>query len=368
MNITVIGGGNGGKATAADLTLAGHKVTLFEFQQFEENIKPIKENGGINLVGEERNGFARLNKITTDVQEALEGSEIILSVLPAFGNKTCAQVCAPYLTDEQMIVLTPGSTLGSLEFHNTLKENGVKANIKIAETSTLPYAARASVAEVRIILQLKKLWLAAFPAKNTKEILKKFKILYPVTESMRNILEVGLNNGNITAHPGPALLNAGRVEYSKGEFYMYPEGITPHVINVMQAVDDERLALCRKLGYDEIPALERLYITGYSVTKSSLYDAYHTSPTFCGKFAAKGPHNLFDRYYTEETAYALVTLSSLGDLIGVEVPTIKSIITVMSKLLQIDYFSKGERNVEKLGLSQMTIERINHYLDTGEKS
>ncbi len=29
MNVTVIGAGNGGKAVAADMTLAGHEVTLF---------------------------------------------------------------------------------------------------------------------------------------------------------------------------------------------------------------------------------------------------------------------------------------------------------------------------------------------------
>ena len=32
--VTVIGGGNGGFATAADLTIRGHQVTLFEVFQW----------------------------------------------------------------------------------------------------------------------------------------------------------------------------------------------------------------------------------------------------------------------------------------------------------------------------------------------
>jgi opine dehydrogenase len=368
MKIAVIGTGNGGKATAADLTLAGHKVSLFEFPDFEENIRPLQDKGGINLVGVGRKGFAKLSKITTDIEEALEDTEMILAVLPAFGHKACARACTPYLIDGQMIVLMPGSTLGSLEFRNVLKEKGVKADIRIAELNTLPYAARGSDTKVRILLQVKKLWLAAFPAKDTKQVLDKYKALYPVTEGQKNVLEVGLNNGNPVVHPTPSLLNAGRVEYVKGEFYLYGEGITPHVANVIQAVDDERLALCRRLGFQEIPSLDRLYMTGYSITKSSLYEAYHTSPVFCGKDPIKGPDSLNHRYFTEDTPYGLVTWSSLGDLIGVETPTIDAIIRLVSELHKTDYFAEGERNVVKLGLSGMTVEEINHYLETGHRS
>jgi opine dehydrogenase len=158
------------------------------------------------------------------------------------------------------VVLNPGSTLGSLEYLQVLKEEGVSANIKIGDVHTLTYAARGSGADVRILLEVKKLWLAAFPATNTPEVLTKFKQLYPLTEAGKNVLDVGLNNGNPIAHPGPALLNAGRVEYSQGEFYHYKEGITPHVANIVQALDDERMALCKKMGYPAIPSVERMYL------------------------------------------------------------------------------------------------------------
>ena len=109
-------------------------------------------------------------------------------------------------------------------------------------------------------------------------------------------------------------------------------------------------------------------MTGYSITKSSLYEAYHTSPVFCGEFPIKGPDSLMHRYYTEDTTYGLVTWSSLGDLIAVETPTIDAIIKLISELHKTDYFSKGERNVEKLGISGMTVKEINHYLKTGQRS
>jgi len=78
MKIAIIGAGNGGKAAAADLTLAGHKINLFEFPEFRENIRTVQENGGVHLTGVGCNGFAKLNKVTIDIEEAFEGVEMIL--------------------------------------------------------------------------------------------------------------------------------------------------------------------------------------------------------------------------------------------------------------------------------------------------
>jgi len=365
MKITVIGAGNGGKAVAADMTLAGHAVTLFEFPQFEENLKPIKERGGINLVGVGRNGFARLKAVTTDIEAALRDAEIIVNVMSAFGHKTSAKACAPFLEDGQIVVLNPGSTLGSLEYQKILKEEGSRARIKIGDVHTLTYAARGAGAEVRILLEVKKLWLAAFPATDTPEVLAKFKQLYPVTEAGQNVLDVGLNNGNPIAHPGPALLNAGRVEYAQGEFYHYQEGITPHVAHVVQALDEERQALCRKMGYPAIPSTERMLLMGYATTGSSLYEAYHTSPVFCGDNPIKGPHDVMDRYYVEDTMYGLVTWSSLGKAIGVATPTMDAVIHLVSALHQKDYFAQGVRSLKAFGLTSLDVEGLNTFFNTG---
>lgn len=365
MKITIIGAGNGGKAMAADMGIAGHDVTLFEFPQFKENLKAIKEKGGINLSGVGRNGFAKLQMITTDIEEALNETELIVIVVSAFGHKAAAKACAPYLKNGQIVVLNPGSTLGSLEFLQILKEEKVSADIKIADVHTLTYATRGAGADVRILLEVKKLWLAAFPATDTPEVLDKFKQLYPRTEAATNVLDVGLNNGNPIAHPGPALLNAGRVEYAKGEFFHYKEGITPHVAHVIESLDNERQDLCRKMGYPVISTPERMLMMGYGTTKSSLYEAYNTSPVFCGDYPIKGPYSVMDRYFVEDTMYGLVTWSSLGRSIGVPTPTMDAVIHLISALHQQDYFKISVRSLEKLEMSQYSVAELNHYLEGG---
>ena len=78
--VTVIGGGNGAFATAADLTIRGNQVTLFELPRFAAGLSEVIEKGGIEMEAYANNGltggFAKLHKITTDIGEA--------PLLPAF--------------------------------------------------------------------------------------------------------------------------------------------------------------------------------------------------------------------------------------------------------------------------------------------
>ena len=55
--VTVIGGGNGGFATAADLTIRGHQVTLFELPQFSSGLSEVIKRGGIDMEAYANNGL-----------------------------------------------------------------------------------------------------------------------------------------------------------------------------------------------------------------------------------------------------------------------------------------------------------------------
>lgn len=86
--VTIIGGGNGAFAAASDLTIRGHQITLYELPQFAKNLEEVSQRGGIELEAFENNGltggFAKLYKITTDIEEALAESEIVMIVVPAY--------------------------------------------------------------------------------------------------------------------------------------------------------------------------------------------------------------------------------------------------------------------------------------------
>lgn len=366
MKIAVLGGGNGAFAAAADLSLAGHQIILYEDEKFKENISELQKKKRITLSGAGRTGEARIYKVTTDLAEAIEDDvDLIMPVTPAFAQETIAKKIAPYLKKGHKIVLTPGSTGGALVVAKILHEEGKLDGVTIAEMNTLPYAARKTgPTGVNILLMVRKMYFAAFPAKHNQEMYDLVKELYPAIELVTDVIESSLQNGNPVAHPAPVVLNAGKIEYAKGEHYHYKEGITPSVARVNEKIDLERNEISKKFGYQEHTSIERNYLMGYSPKRDTLYECYRDSAVFC---AIKGPKSLQDRYLTEDTPCSLVLLASLGDLTGVDTPIMDAVITLASALANENYWKTG-RTVADLGLDGMNIEEIKEFLHNGYAS
>ena len=359
--IAVLGAGNGGYACSADLTLAGYEVNLFELPKFKASIEAIMHRGGIGITGAANVGFAKLNKTTTDIKDAIKGVDLVLIVVPAFAQKTFIDACIPHLEDGQTVVFM-GKGGGALEFVNTLKDHAIKKDVTLGETCTLPYTARITgPGQVKVFASVKKLPMAAFPAVDTENLIKVMKEIYPVVPA-NNVLETLLLDLNAIVHPPPVILNAARIE-SKKEFYIYAEGVTPAIARVVEAVDNERLAVMEALDLNPISYTKLVYMLGLATGKcDTIID---TIQGIIGAREIKAPTTLSARHITEDVPYGLVSLASIAGMIGVPTPTVNSLITIASLLNQVDYLEEG-RTVEKLGISGMGIEKLKKYLTRGE--
>jgi len=173
--VAVLGGGNGGHAVAANLSLAGFKVNFFELPQFADSFEKVLRTKEIQIEGVSIDGMAKLNLATTDIQQAIKDAEVIFVITPAFGHKAMADVCAPFVQDGQMIVLMPGSG-GSLEFINIFKQknNGWLLRLLKKKDNTTSYCdsiiytlkRKPKRKKSRFITKMLKCWLANSPKKN----------------------------------------------------------------------------------------------------------------------------------------------------------------------------------------------------------
>lgn len=354
----VLGAGHGGHAAAADLSLAGFEVNLFELPKFRANIEPILKRGGIEITGAARNGFAELNKVTTNIKEAIEGVDIVMIVSPAFAQKVFLELCIPHLENGQIVMLNPGR-FGTLELSKMMKERGVGGKVKMAETNTLSYVCRCiGPAQVKVMLIAKELLLATFPGKNIFEIIDIFREIYPSVIPATHVIESGLNALNAVFHPAEVLLNTGWIEHTKGNFYIYREGTTRSVSRIIEAVDRERLAVLKALRLEEMSFVERMYRTGYSPLKGTVYE------TVTAKEFIKAPESLQNRYIVEDIPFGLVPIASIGDMLGVSTPVVRSLIVLASEINHVDYWKEG-RNVEKLGISGLSPDELKKFLING---
>jgi opine dehydrogenase len=360
-SIAVLGGGHGGHTAAADLSLAGFKVNFFELPQFAgESFKKVARQGEIEILGKARVGVAKLNKATTSISEALSGVELVLIIVPAFGHRTFAEICAEYLKKASekpaAMVLMPG-TAGSLEFLKIFREEGVR--VPLAETATLPYGCRLlEPAKVMVYVTAKLLPVGVLPAKRTGEIVDMLKQLYGTVHPCKNVLEAALNNPNPITHPAATLLNVGRIEYARGEFYLYKEGITASVAKIYEALNREREALCKVLNLKILECGEQLTEMDRIIQMGLLFGAGSWEEA---GVKMKGPSDVKDRFVTEDVPYGLVFMASLADMLGVPAPVMKAIVTLFSTVNQTDYFAEG-RTVDKLGIAGLSLQELEKYL------
>jgi opine dehydrogenase len=362
--IAVLGAGNGGCAAAADLTLRGYEVRLFS--RSESTLLPIVKRGGIELQENGAESFATPFFVGHDLRTVVYGADLIIIAAPSVAHEYLAKNLAHNLTDGQRLLLNPGHTGGSLHFANMLRAFGCRAKIKLCETVTLTYICRMpQPARVEIYRRTTNLRCAAFPGKESSELVKEIEAIYPNVILAENVLETGLSNINAIMHPAGMLGNAGWIEETGGDFYYYREGITPSIAAWIEEVDKERLEIVKRLGLKPLRFVDIFYQAGLTSddarASGSIYRAIHESEP---NRTIKSPANLDHRYIREDVGNGLVPMADIGRLLGVETPVIDALITLASVISRTDYRRAG-LTLEKMGLASVAPEHLPTVLHNG---
>jgi opine dehydrogenase len=355
MNVAVLGGSNGAITTAADLTLAGHRVSLW--RRAEADLAAVRD--GITLVAEGREGRARLDRVTADLGDALAGAELIVAPVPATAHDDLAKRLGPLLNERQIVLLTPGS-FGSFAMARDIARTGGRLPRAFAETGTLPYLTRKTgAAEVTAPVRAANLPTGVFPAAETDAVLATLAPLFPVRRCV-DALDAALTNAGAVIHPPLVLLNAGAID--RGRFDVHAEGTTASVRRLIDAVDAERLSARRGWGY---PAPHYEMATYYDEARAAdgLYGAGAQA-----KLLASGLWSetlTFEhRYVTEDAALGLSLFESAARTASAPSPAISGLLLLFGVLLGRELGSHG-RALEALGLGDFALREIRTLLHDG---
>jgi opine dehydrogenase len=362
--IAVLGAGNGGCAAAADLTLRGYEVRLFS--RSDATLLPIVKQGGITLIENGEEKFAAPYFHSPHIVPVIDGVDLIIVAAPAVAHGYLAQSMAAHLQDGQRILLNPGHTGGSLHFANMLRRRGNKATVTLCETVTLTYICRmVKPPRVEIYRRTTNLRCAAFPARDTQNLIGEIQAIYPNVIGAENVLVTGLSNINAIMHPAGMLGNAGWIEKTAGDFLYYREGITMAIAAWIEEVDKERLQIVKTLGLEPIPFVDIFQQAGLTTQEArasgSVYRAIRESEP---NFKIKSPASLDHRYLHEDVGYGLVPMAEIARLLGVKTPMMNALITLASVANGIDYSREG-LTLEKMGLANVPAENLAAILQDG---
>jgi len=258
----------------------------------------------------------------------------------------------------------PG-TLGSLEVFALASEFGV-SGVTVAEVDTAPYVCRKTSDTSAVIWgEVTSLGMGVFPAIKTQEVTESLRTLFPGINPYHDVVECGLSAMNPVVHPAGVLMNAGRIEYSRGEFYFYEEGVSKSVAMVIEEVDSERRRIGRALGYDLIPVHSAFHEAGFG-PQGSIWETINGSYMLT---RLKAPGSLESRWLTEDIPFGIAAWSKLGSQYNVPTPVMDSLVGLGSIVMGFDGWSSGRGSAE-LGISGMgmgmTRETLRKYLDVGD--
>lgn len=335
MKIAVLGGGNGACAGAADLTEKGHEV-----RWWRRDAAALRSSLILKDADGERSVALHA---CADIGEALRGAELVFMPDPAFTQQDNAARLAPHLTDDQVVFLAPG-TFGSYVMASVTRK-GV-----FAETGTLPWLTRKHGPEaVAITTRATRLPTGVFPAARSKETLERIRRVFPV-EPVEDALSAALMNAGPVIHPPLIFMNAGPLEHFE-RWDIHKEGTQPSIRRVTDALDAERIAARKALGYaaPHFPLADHYRADG----EEWMYGRrVHQKLTDSGDWRERivlTEH----RYMLEDVAFGLAFLVSVCEWAGVACPVARGLLALGSAVLGRDLRATG-RTLENLGLAALS--------------
>lgn len=344
MKVTVVGCGNAGLIHAAKIFEKGNnEICLLKTSNTNsEYFNKIVTDGGYrvkDLTNKAHDFFVKPSLVTRDAKQAIDFADIVMVMTTTLQHESVAQIIGPHLHDGQIVTLCPGY-MGSLIF-----KKYVKADVIFNEWETTAYNGRVMNDDyVKITFYNPRNAISVLPQDKSDYVIGIFSQLFDNTKYLRrNILESAIHNPNMIVHTIGMLFSASRIEYSKGEFWMYREAFTDSIVNVINAFDKQKNEVLKAYGCEPLDYFEA---AKWRNEEDLNVDAMTSFRSFADS-SNKGPMFLRHRYLMEDVPMGLGLYISLGRLAGLDVSIAESIMTLASALLGENFANKA-RTVQYL--------------------
>ena len=389
--IAVLGGGATARGHAACAAHQGKEVRLYELPEFFDNLGCIKDNKKIRLTGLQqslygfkREGLAKLDMVTSDIKEAVQGAGIIIMSFPAIGNKAFLEKLIPHLEDGMVIHFTTAN-FGSLIMKKKMREMGCNKKVIIGEWSSQPYGIRIrsfggqQIPEVSINYWAISLRGSSLPLTD-QEVFFESKKYIPSLDSVVHpvqgdtVVDIAFSNVNPVLHVPGTILGVGTMEnwgliygYDKYEFSIYSHTYCPSISEVQKMMYKEICQIAETIGVGIQHFKDEEFFS-----RSNILGSEHMGPNYVVPFNEQyklalgtGPFSIYNRYITEDIPVGCHLYYELAKKFNIKVPIIESMITLGSVMTKTNYWESG-LTLEDLGIKDLNRAELLAYLREGK--
>ncbi len=353
LRVTVCGEGNASHVMIGQIGCNKEKVDLrvLGIQKGPELIKSLcsSESKGIQVL--DQNGIELCHgspdHITTNPEEVIPDSDLILIPLPVFAHRAYFEAIAPHLKAGAMVGVLPGQGgsqwLAADVFKEKMKE------IIFFGTDRLPYNCRIRTFGQSVILYglKKQVNIASIPAESSKDVSSAISTAFSGFVSgnpIGDMLSVTLMPVNQCIHP--SRMYSLFVDWDgKEPFHRNPlfyeemsELATDTMLNVDQEIQNlvAELKQLPKFSSLNVPKIKDMLVSWYEPhlvkDSSTLLQFFRTNKGYSGintpMIAVKNGFipDFHSRYFFEDVPYGLCILKGVGELLNMSTPTIDKLI------------------------------------------
>ncbi len=350
MKIAIIGAGNAGVATAADLSIKGHSVSLVKSSDslHNENFNYLLQNNGkvvLNDMDGRKEGFIR--EVTYDFS-VISDAEVVMVYVQTNYHEAIVERIIPHLRDKQIVLFNPGYFVTAYMLKHGAFE---RADITVVEAESSFIDCRISEpGQVKVGFRNVRNPLGIYPSANYDAAVEKLQQLGFPYVYYRDIVSAALHNPNMIVHTVGAVMSIPMIDREGKNFCMYHSAFTEHVWNILEQLDKEKMDILERMGHPRLPYVEACKF------RNSLDDGEDAKQVFFNYAAmptrAKAPDKVDSRYITEDVPQGLVMLESLGATLDIPTPVCSSLINLASASLNRDFRAVG-RTLETLGVENI---------------
>lgn len=271
-SVSIVGAGNCGCAFAADLESRGIRVLLYAHPDHSSNVDAIRKNGFLDSRGTVEGRF--YPDVSTDMGAALRFSDVVIIAVPSYGQEDILLEIEKFDVRNHIIIAASGN------FFTLVASKRIRARY-LLETSASPYGSRMIGAQkseqqadpwfgIHVLGFKAVMPIGSLPTDINMSLRADIRDIFPGSlQWCSNVIEAAFYNFNGVLHPITAVMNAGWIEHTKGDFYFYREGMSPAVTKIMQQIDDERVAIANEYGAQVTSCVEQMN-TYYGMNHGSL--------------------------------------------------------------------------------------------------
>lgn len=323
MKVAIIGAGNTAMAAASHMLAKKIHVMVYARNQKKAAFWKTEE-----LAAEGKITGRYKVPVTSSIEEALCGADILVFATLAGQHVTAAEDVMPYLGRGQVLLVLNGCW-GALQMGRVFGKKREELGLTIGETANMPYIASLAPDWKTVTvkgLKEKVSFAAVGPGKGKIQGLLE-RLGFSVREEP-SLAVTSLGSTNPIIHVAASLFNVTRIDNGE-DFLFFGAPMTEKTVAVMEKMDAERLAVGRTLGC-VLPSLLDGLNSFWPEKWPTLYEALTKNASYK---VSKGPTSLSYRYLSEDLPCGLEAVVDLGKLLGVPVPTTETVIRAASLYL-----------------------------------